>query len=301
MNPSLVQVLLGVALGALGLPLLALLLRGLTIRVDEQATVLLTRFGRLARQLDRPGLHVVPERALPWVRTHVVPRRREGRRFPGVAINDARGTTVTVDLWIELRVRDPARATFAVDDWERGLGNLVARAATAVLGNREFHEFLRNHDELADLLRADIDAQCAPWGLSIAAVLLRDIHVLPGVAREMLAATNARLERARAEIVERGRLAVAALDADTSAGVAALAAEARAQYPLAVGRALAELRRSPKVHAAYHELYALSQLRPHRTHAFRGFPALSAVDAAMLYAPSDGGAREDRGASVGRS
>lgn len=291
MNPELAHLILGVALGALGLPLLALLLRGLTIRVDERATVLLTRFGRLARQLDRPGLHFVPERALPWVRAFVVPRRREGRRFPGVAINDARGTTVTVDLWIELRVIDPARATFAVDEWEKGLGNLVARAATAVLGNREFHEFLRNHDELAELLRADIDAQSAPWGLSIAAVLLRDIHVLPGVAREMLAATNARLERARAEIVERGRLAVATLEADTSAGVAALVAEARAQYPLAVGRGLAELRRSPAVHAAYHELYALSQLRPHRTLAFRGFPGLSAADAAMVHAPADATAR----------
>jgi len=280
--------LAGLALGALAIPALLLLLRALCVQVDERHAVLVTRFGKHIRTLERPGLHFLPRRVLPWIALRHVNRRRDGRHYTRVAINDARGTTLTLDLWLELRITDPVRACFAVDDWEKALPHLVARAATAVLGDREFHEILRAHDELADLLRDDIAAQAAPWGLGIAALMIRDVHVLPGVARELLATINARLDRARAEIEERGRLAVAAHDADTSASVAALVAEAKAQYPLAIGQALADLRRRPDVHAAYTELYALSQLRPHRTIAFRGFgdkDELRSIDAAMLVAP----------------
>lgn len=273
----------GLALGALALPLLFLLLRVLGVQVEEHQAVLVTRFGKHIRTLERPGLHFLPRRIFPWISLHAVSRRRDGRRFDGVAVNDARGTTVTVDLWLELRVDDPVRAKFAVDDWEKALPHLVARAATAVLGDREFHELLQAPDTLADLLRADIHAQAAPWGITIHSVLIRDVHILPGVARELLSTINARLERARAEIEERGRLAVATHDADTSASVAALEAEAKAQYPLALGQALAALRQYPAVHAAYTELYALSQLRPHRTIAFRGFEKdMRSIDAAML-------------------
>lgn len=279
--------LAGLALGALALPLLALLARALCVQVEERSAVLVTRFGRHVRTLTRPGLHFMPARLLPWVGLRPVTLRRDARHFTRVAVNDARGTTVTLELWLELRVADPVRASFAVDDWEKALPHLVARAATAVLGNREFAEILRTPDELADLLRAEVATHAVPWGLEIADVMIRDVHVLPGVARELLATINARLDRARAEIVERGRLAVAAHDADTSASIAALVAEARAQYPLAIGRALADLRQHPEVHAAYTELYGLSLLRPHRTIAFRGWGAdLRPADAAMLVPPA---------------
>jgi 2-oxo-4-hydroxy-4-carboxy--5-ureidoimidazoline (OHCU) decarboxylase len=94
----------------------------------------------------------------------------------------------------------------------------------------------------------------------------------------------ARLERACAVIEEQGRLAVARLEADTAAQVATLVADVKAQYPLAVGAALQRLRARPQVHAAYTALFQLSQLRPHRTVAFRGFEpnAIRSADAAML-------------------
>jgi regulator of protease activity HflC (stomatin/prohibitin superfamily) len=229
--------LAGLAIGALAFPAAATCSCAPSASRSTSATaVLVTRFGKHIRTLDRPGLHFCPAASSRGSQLSHVNRRRDGRHFDGVAVNDARGTTVTLDLWLELRIDDPVRASFAVDDWEKALPHLVARAATAVLGDREFHEILRAHDELADLLRNDIATQAAPWGLGIAAVMIRDVHVLPGVARDLLASINARLERARAEIEERGRLAVAAHDADTSASVAALVAEAKAQYPLAIGQ-----------------------------------------------------------------
>jgi hypothetical protein len=79
-------------------------------------------------------------------------------------------------------------------------------------------------------------------------------------------------------------------------------AEAKGQYPLAIGRALGRLKPEPEVFAAYNELYELSLVRPHRTVAFRGFGEgeLRAVDAAML--PSDPGQTAlPAGPGVGKS
>jgi hypothetical protein len=94
----------------------------------------------------------------------------------------------------------------------------------------------------------------------------------------------ARLERAKAHVDEIGRLQVAQLEADTAMRVADLVAEAKGQYPEAIGRALADVKRKPKIFEAYNTLYDLSLMRPHRTVTFRGFTKgeLSAAEAAMV-------------------
>ncbi|MFO0650915.1 MAG: SPFH domain-containing protein [Polyangiales bacterium] len=199
-------------------------------------------------------------------------------------VNDARGTTVTIDLWLEVRIADPVKALFQVSDWDHALQNLVSHAATSILGNREFKQILCDRTELGEVLRRDISQETARWGLAIEQVYIRNVKLLPEVSRQIFETVAARLERARADIEEAGRLAVAQLEADTSVRVASMVAEAKAQYPLAVGRALDAVRADPAVLDAYNELYALSLVRPHRTIAFKGFEgeALRAVDAAML-------------------
>ncbi len=278
---------IGAVLGFVAVPLLAAMGRALTVSVDDEETVLVTRFGRLVRRLARPGLHWLPERVMPWVRTHTVSLRKDFRDFKDVHVNDARGTTVVVDLWLEVRIADPVKALFHVADWDRSLQNLVSHAATSILGNREFKQILCDRTELGEVLRHDIAAETARWGLSVEQVYIRNVKLLPEVSRQIFEAAAARLERARADIEEAGRLAVAQLDADTSVRVATLVADAKAQYPLAVGRALDAMRADPAVLEAYTALYDLSLVRPHRTIAFRGFEgeALRAVDAAMLAPP----------------
>lgn len=264
-------------------------LRALTVSVDDGEAVLVTRFGRLATTLTRPGLHWLPARALPWVSLRHVSLRRDFRNIDAVHVNDVRGTTVRVDLWLEFRVDDPVRATFHVADWDRSLQNLVSHAATSILGDREFREILCDRTELGAMLQRDISAETERWGVRIERVFIRNVSLLPEVSRQIFETIAARLDRAKAAIDEDGRLAVAQLEAETSVRVAALVAEAKSQYPLAVGRAFAAMRARPGVFAAYNALYDLSTLRPHRTVAFRGFDGeLRAVDATMMPAAADG-------------
>ena len=281
---ELVHLLVGAALG-MGLPpFLFGLFRLLTVTVEDEEAVLLTRFGKLTQTLRSPGLHGCPSRILPWIKVHHVSLRRDFRAFDEIHINDARGTTVIIDLWLEFRISDPARALFDVADWDASLQNLVSHAALSILGNRDFAQILCDRSELGDLLQSDVHAETARWGIQVDQVLIRNVRLLPDVSRRMLETISARLELAKAQIEEEGRQVASLLEAETSAKVASLVADAKGQYPAAVGRALEALGREPAVLHAYQELYALSQVRPHRTVAFSGFgdDGPRAIEAAMV-------------------
>ena len=288
MSPN-AQLALGLALGLALVPLLAALFRAVSVEVEDEEAVLVTSFGKLVARLATPGLHWFPSRAMPWVKTHRVSLRKDFRDFKNVHVNDSRGTTVMIDLWLEFRITDPVKALFEVSDWDRLLQNLVAHAATSILCNREFKQILCDRSELSEVLRGDISDECARWGITVERVYIRNVMLLPEVSRQIFETVAARLERARADIEEAGRLSVAKLEADTSVRVASLVTQAKGQYPQAIGAALARMGAEPEVLAAYNELYALSLLRPHRTIVFRGFEgeAVRAVDAAMLAPISD--------------
>jgi regulator of protease activity HflC (stomatin/prohibitin superfamily) len=229
---------------------------------------------------------------MPWVGHTPVSLRRDFRHFKSVHVNDARGTTVIVDLWLEFRVADPAKAIFSVSEWDKSLQNLVSHAATSILGSRDFREILCDRTELGRLVRRDIASETDAWGISIELVFIRNVSLLPEVSRQMFETIAARLERTKAHVEEEGRLQVAQLEADTAIRVAQLVAEAKGQYPAAVGRALSALESRARVFEAYTELYDLSLIRPHRTVTFRGFEngELRAADAAMKVPSTDGGA-----------
>lgn len=288
---DIIQLVAGLAIGALLIPLGALLLRAVTMEVEDEEAVLVTSFGKMVHTFREPGLHFYLPKALPWTKNTRVSLRRDFRHFKNVHVNDNAGTTVIVDLWLEFRVADPAKAIFSVADWNRSLTNLVSHAATSILGSRDFRQILNDRTELGTLLQNDISHETDRWGLEIELVFIRNVSLLPEVSRQMFDTIAARLERTKAHVDEIGRLQVAQLEADTAMRVADLVAEAKGQYPAAIGRALADIKRKPATFKAYNELYDLSLVRPHRTVTFRGFGGdeLRAVDAAMAVPGADGG------------
>lgn len=279
---------LGIVLGLIAIPLVTALFRAMTIEVEDEEVALVLRFGKHVETFKTPGLHTFPARILPWVKVEKVSLQRDFRSFEDVHVNDVSGTTVMIDLWVEFRVTDAAKALFAVEDWDRSLRNLVVHTATSILGDQRFEDILTDRTALGERLRGEIVDETARWGVAVEAVFVRNVKLLPEVSRQVFQTIAAGLERAKAEIDENGRLAAAQLEADTSAKVAKHVAEAKGQYPAAIGRSLARMDRSPEVRVAYEELYALSVVRPHRVVGFRGFEAdgLRAIDAAML--PADG-------------
>ncbi len=278
----------GILLGLAVVPLLVLLVRLVRIEVEDNEAVLVTRFGKLSSRVTRPGWHWLLDRMMPWTKTHRVLLRSDYRDFPNIIINDARGTTVVVDVWLEFRVVDPVKATFEIADWRDALKNLVSHSVITILGNREFKQILADRTELGEMLKRDIDAETSRWGIKVELAFIKNISLLPEVSQQLFHAVAARLERAKADIEEKGRQQVSLLQAETAAQVATLVAEAKGQYPAAVGRAYAELKKKPKVFEAYRELYELSMLRPAQTVAFKDFVDgdMRPIEAAMLPSPT---------------
>jgi regulator of protease activity HflC (stomatin/prohibitin superfamily) len=285
-STDIAQIVGGVVLGLVLIPILAAFVRLFAVEVDDEEAVLVTRFGKLVATLREPGWHWLPAKVLPWVAVTPVSLRRDFRELNNIHINDARGTSIIVDLWLELKIADPAKAMFDVADWDRSLHNLVSHSAISILGNRDFQQILCDRTQLGDLLQKDVASETARWGVQVDRVLIRNVNLLPEIAHHVLETISAKLERAKANIEEEGRQRISLLEAKTDAQIAALLAEAKGQYPLAVGRALEKLGKMPEVLEAYNELYALSLVRPHRTVAFSGFKSdeIRSLDAAMLSA-----------------
>jgi regulator of protease activity HflC (stomatin/prohibitin superfamily) len=265
--------LAGVAAGFFLVPAVYSLARLFSVEVEDGEAVLVTRFGKHVETLSTPGWNWILSRPLPWVELRRVSLRRDFRDITDVAVNDARGTTVVVDVWLDFRISDPVKASFEVDDWDKALKNLVSSAVIAILGNRDFQQILCDRTELGAELARAIAKETQRWGLTIELVYIRRVSLLPEVSQQVFETVAARLERAKADIEEDGRQRVALLEAETSRQVAELVARAKVQYPQAIGRALGTLKDAPEVMAAYEELYGLSLLRPGRVVAFQGFEA----------------------------
>jgi regulator of protease activity HflC (stomatin/prohibitin superfamily) len=280
----------GFLVGVLALPIAALFFELGRVDVNEGEVVLVLRFGRLVAMLDRPGYHFLPDKVMPWTEIRRVSTRREFRNISGVHVNDARGTTVVVDVFLEFRIVFPEKATFAVADWERALTSVVSHAVTSTLGNRNFEAILSDRSSLADAVRAEIADETSRWGLKFERLMIRNVALLPEVSHKMMRSVAAGIERWKADIEEDGRQRVSMLEARTTAEIANHIAGARAQYPAAIGRAFARLKDKPRILGAYNELYELSLLHPQRTIAFVGFKdgEIRPVDAAMLVPLNDG-------------
>lgn len=280
----------GAASSLVGFTLIGVAAKAVTVAVEDEHVVVVTSFGKQVAKFDKPGLQVMPTRWLPWVKVHEVSLARDYRIIHELHLNDARGTTVSVDLWMEQRVVNAEKFLFATEDAEQATQNVVVHAAMSLLGGRDFQRILDDQSDLGRQLQKEVSAETERWGISVEQVFVRNVTLLPEVSQQVFGTVAARLERARAVLVEKGRLDAAQLEADTAKKVATLVATAKSQYPLAVGRALERLKKSPKVFEAYNELYELSQVRGARTVAFRGFDGkdVRALDAAMLPDPAAG-------------
>jgi regulator of protease activity HflC (stomatin/prohibitin superfamily) len=257
--------------------------KNLGISVEDESVALVTRFGRLVEKLERPGLHMYVGRIWPWVKIHHVSKALDFRVIPDLHINDARGTTLLVTLWLEFRIEEPEKALFAVEDWEQALHNVLAHSAMATMGSKDFSKILDDRAELGAQLQRDVSQEAARWGVRVERVFLRHIALSAEVSQQVFETVAARLERARAVVLEQGRIDAAALDAKTAQSISLMVAEAKSQYPLAVGRALAKLSSSPQVLAAYTTLYELNQIQAPRTVSFRGFGSeVRSIEAAMI-------------------
>lgn len=276
--------LLGAVVGV-GLPMLILWIWLSHVRkIYPNESLLVLRFGKLVRRIDEPGLHFFLDNNTPWFKAVKVSRRLKATLLRDIEVHDVAGTELSVDVFVEYRVVDPVKATFAVADHAGALEKLVSHAVITELGARTFVDILRDAGELSNAVKSDTNAEAASWGIELSQILLRQVRPSPMAIEQVLGEIAARLEKVKARVEEEGRQAVALLHATTAKEVASRVSEARAQYSQAVGRAYAAMRDGVSVHEEYRQLHDLILLRPAHTVAFLGFEPgeLRAADATMF-------------------
>jgi regulator of protease activity HflC (stomatin/prohibitin superfamily) len=179
----------GLALGLALLPALLGLLRVVTVQVNENEAVLVTRRGKLVTTLQTPGLHFVPSKILPWVQRQHVSLRLDFLHFVGLQIEDLRGAQVAVDLWIELRVLDAPRAAFAAASSSGSFEDVALRTARAAFAREDAAALGSDPIAFGRRVERAMRAEAARWGIMIERVRVGLIPVPP----------RARMRAARAE------------------------------------------------------------------------------------------------------
>jgi hypothetical protein len=163
---------------------------------------LLTRHGAYRGTVRATGLL--------WISPVLVRRRMDVSlhhwRSSPIEATDAVGTPLHATVLLVWRVRDTARAAYAVDDPDRYLREQVEAAVARVLSRFPADDFraagptLRDTDRLGDELTALLAAEMHPVGVEVFAVRPVRLDYAPEVAaamhRSQLAALDARHRRA---------------------------------------------------------------------------------------------------------
>lgn len=288
MSLDVLNYILGIISGATLIPVLFLIFKSVILEVQNETNVLVCRFGKMQKIIEKPGFHLWLDKVMPWTQIISVTLKKDFRYFEEIHVNDCRGTTLIIDLWIEFRIKDPIKAVFHVENLDKFLQSILSSSATSVLGTFEFNYILANRNELNEILKKDITKELTRWGVHIEYIFISRLSLLPDVSKQLFDTVAAKLEKTKADIEETGRLEAQLLEAETSSKIAALVAEAKGQYSLSVSRAYKDLSINPELFKSYKKLYELSLIKPHRTVAFHGFDTeeLTSVEAAMTMLPA---------------
>lgn len=258
--------------------------RNLTINVENETEALIISFGKLVKKITKPGLHFCPH-FFPWVKVIDVSKKIDHLHYTNLQVNDVRGTTLVIDLWLEFQIIDTEKTLFQVEDWEESLRSLIINFASSYLSEHDFNTIHTERLKLSHEIKNQLSETVERWGISLNVLFIRKVSLTSEIAHQMFNTVAAKLDRVKANIEEEGRLKVASLEANTQKKIAELTAHAKAQYPKAIGRAYSKLNENPKILEAYIELYELSQIRSHRTTTFLGFgenETLTPVDARLI-------------------
>lgn len=189
--------------GVLLLVLGALGLRGLIAVGPGQARVV-QLFGRYTGTVRAPGLHWVN----PFTTRRTVSTRIRNHETPVLKVNDADGNPIDMAAVVVWQVRDTARATFAVNDFEAFVA-IQAETAVRHIGtsypydayDKDQVSLRENAEAITQQLSAEIAARVVSAGVEVIESWLTRLAYAPEIAQAML-----RRQQAEAVVAARQRI-----------------------------------------------------------------------------------------------
>ena len=259
-------------------------IRYATIVVQPEEVVLLLAHGRCQEDIYTPGVHFRSSLWIPGHRTIRISRQLEHQCFRDIQVNDAAGTTLRIDIWMDFKVSDARKSMFAIESWRTALNQLVPDVLMTQTGRVRLENLLADRESIAESVFEGVRTEALKWGVSIESLFIQDVRVLPDISRQLSSLVAAQIEMKKAHLEEEGRIRIQVLDAQTEVRVAELHAHAKSMHPVGVARAYSKMAKHPGLLEGFQELYQLSLLPSGRVISFVGFEGgeIGPLDAMMI-------------------
>lgn len=170
------------------------------VRVESHERVMLFRDGELVDELGagrytfwRGGSNFT------W---KAVDLREQVEDIQGQEIMTADKVTLRVNLVVNHRVTDPAKAVTEVVDWSQALYREAQLELRSAVGGRSLEKLLADKDEVGGEIKNRLAARAAEFGVSVSGVGLRDI-ILPGDMKLILNQVIVAEKQAEANLIRR--------------------------------------------------------------------------------------------------
>ena len=189
--------------------ILLVLIGGLvTVQPYEQGLVIV--LGNFRKMLN-PGLHYV----VPWISKVVkIDLRTQVFDVPRQEVITKDNSPSNVDAIIYIKIIDPRRAVFEVQNYRVATIALAQTTLRAKIGNMELDQILYDRHAINTQLRDELDKDTDPWGVRVERVEIREVDPVGPVKAAMEEQTAAERER-RAQILRAdGKKRAAILEAE---------------------------------------------------------------------------------------
>jgi regulator of protease activity HflC (stomatin/prohibitin superfamily) len=233
--------------------------------LPERTVIVYTFFGKVVGQVDEPGLffpvaHFGPKALLfpLFGKAYTVRTLIHQAYLRNQLVNSEEGAPMGVGIWFEMFVSNPRAYLFQNSD---PIGSLKANVATAVvkqLSNLRLEVLLENRDALSRKVREEVSPTSTQWGFNLGSTYIRKVAFRDqGMIAEIQRKVVNRLRQVTAAMRQAGENEVAIIHSEADRKASQRLGQAQAVRPQVVGRALAEVQRTPDVATALFKLLDL--------------------------------------------
>lgn len=174
------------------------LLKNIIRVVPEQEARIVESLGKYSRTLA-PGLHLL----IPFVERIAYKQslKEEALDVPPQTCVTADNVQLNVDGILYLRVVDPVRASYGIDNYRYATTQLAQTTMRSEMGRIDLDKSFSERDEINDAIVRAVDEASDPWGIKVTRYEVRDISPPESVLQAMEQQMRAEREK-RAEILK---------------------------------------------------------------------------------------------------
>ncbi|MBE1275482.1 SPFH domain-containing protein [Enterovibrio baiacu] len=228
--------------------LIVIVLRGAVKFVPQNTSYIIERFGKYNKTMEA-GLNIL----VPFIDRVAYVRTLKEQAFdvPSQSAITRDNISLVVDGVLYLKVLDPVKACYGVDDYIFSVTQLAQTSMRSEIGRMELDKTFEERENLNTAIVTAINEAAVPWGVQVLRYEIKDIDpprsVLDAMERQMKAEREKRAVILESEGARQSEINVAeghkqarVLAAEAEKSEQILKAEGEAQAILAVAQAQAE-------------------------------------------------------------